>query len=81
MECNWQDFPLILFLVFLIFKSAKTIRMVEGLFSFLFLQHLVFLAKLLSCSSRFLRALRQNRAQSRLLYLSNKFLFPSTIGS
>ena len=30
---------------------------------------LVFLPTLLSCSSRFLRALQQNRAQSRLLYL------------
>ena len=29
---------------------------------------------LLSCSSRFLRALQQNRAQSRLLYLLNKIL-------
>ena len=33
---------------------------------------LVFLPTLLSCSSRFLRALKQNRAQSRLLYLLNK---------
>ena len=30
---------------------------------------LVFLPTLLSCSSRLLRALQQNRAQSRLLYL------------
>ena len=30
---------------------------------------LVFLPTLLSCSNRFLRALQQNRAQSRLLYL------------
>ena len=30
---------------------------------------LVFLPTLLSCSSRFLSALYQNRAQSRLLYL------------
>ena len=30
---------------------------------------LVFPPTLLSCSSRFLRALQQNRAQSRLLYL------------
>ena len=33
---------------------------------------LVFLPTLLSCSRRFLRALKQNRAQSRLLYLLNK---------
>ena len=33
---------------------------------------LVFLPTLLSCSSRFLRALKQNRAQSRRLYLLNK---------
>ena len=32
---------------------------------------LVFTPTLLSCSSRFLRALQQNRAQSRLLYLLN----------
>ena len=32
---------------------------------------LVFPPTLLSCSSRFLRALQQNRAQSRLLYLLN----------
>ena len=32
----------------------------------------VFLSTLLSCSSRFLRAFWQNRAQSRLLYLSNE---------
>ena len=32
---------------------------------------LVFSLTLLSCSSRFLRPLQQNRAQSRLLYLSN----------
>ena len=31
-------------------------------------RHLVFLSTLLSCSSRFLRVLQQNRAQSRLLY-------------
>ena len=32
---------------------------------------LVFSPTLLSCSSRFLSALQQNRAQSRLLYLLN----------
>ena len=32
----------------------------------------VFPPTLLLCSSRFLRALQQNRAQSRLLYLLNK---------
>ena len=32
---------------------------------------LVFLPTLLSCSSRFLRALQQNREQLRLLYLLN----------
>ena len=31
--------------------------------------HLVFLPTLLSCFSRFLRALQQNRQQTRLLYL------------
>ena len=32
---------------------------------------------LLSCSSRFLRALQQNRAQSRLLYLLIRAIFPN----
>ena len=36
---------------------------------------LVFLSSLISCSSCFLRALQQNRAQSRLLYLLNILQF------
>ena len=36
---------------------------------------LVFPPTLLSCSSRLLRALQQNRAQSRLLYLLNVYLY------
>ena len=53
----------------------------KNLFSLRILLYLrlVFLPTLLSCSSRFLRALQQNRAQSRLLYLLTIVPYPKLL--